>query len=238
MMSFSVRTSLFAVFFAFAASATASDLSYTFMDFQYMTGKSVEAEGLQSPVPGQTVSIRAEDGDGIAVGGSLNIGQRFFIGGTFQTAIVDVFGIVENPFGITAVQDEFDLIQSRVNVGYLQPIGENFDLIFDLSYDSTDYDFGSFAGENFDFEDAGTGAQLGFRWNPTPRFELYSFARYSSVGKVNLSVPEFEPDTLARVGMLWYFFEDLGLGVDYETGIVDTVTVSMRFSFGDLRVGQ
>ena len=172
----------------------------------------------------------------IAASGSINLGQRFYLGGSFQTAIVDVFGIVENEFGTTEVQDEFDLIQTRVNFGYLQPIGENFDLVFEASYDSTDYDFGSFAGENFDFEDAGAGAQVGFRWNPVPAFELYGSARYSAIGKLDLSLLEFEPDTLLRVGFFWYFFEDLGLGVDYETGQLDTVTLSMRFSFGDLRV--
>ena len=217
----------------FAASAAASELSYTFLDFQ-VVGHSIDAIGSQSPVAGQTVDVSAADGIGISISGSLAIGQHFYASGTFQSSIVDVTSVITNPLGVTDVEDEFDLIQSRLVLGYQRELGENFDLLFEVSFDSTDYDFGSFAGESFDADDTGYGAAVGFRWNPHPSFEVFAMSRLSSIGEVNLDLLEFDNDVLFNTGVRWYFFEDLGLSVDYEAGSVDTLRISMRFSFGNL----
>ena len=82
----------------------------------------------------------------------------------------------------------------------------------------------------------GTGASAGFRWSPRVPFELYGAAHVNPVGKGNLQTLEFESETRMRLGAVWYFLEDLGVGLDYEAGDVDTVSLSMRFSFGDLRL--
>ena len=92
----------------------------------------------------------------------------------------------------------------------------------------------SFAGENFDMKDEGVGGRVGFRWNPRTPIEISSYAQYSPVGKADLTARTFEPDTSAGVGVMWYFFEDLGIGLDYVSGELDSVAFSMRFSFGDL----
>ena len=220
--------------FLIAVSATASDLSYTFVDFQY-TDKTVDAHGILFPVPVQSVEVTTNTGEGIAIAGALAVGERFFLSGRFQSSIVGLSAIIENPFVIRFEEDEFDLIQSQLGVGYLFPIGENFDLVVEALFDSANYDFGSLAGENFDLNDSGAGARIGFRWNPSPRFEMHGEGSYSSVGNPLLTAKEFESDTLYRLGVRWYFFEDLGFGLDFESGNqVDTVTVSMRFGFGDL----
>jgi hypothetical protein len=215
--------------------ASASDLSYTFVDFQAVSSDTA-AEGTLLPVPTQSVTIKTENGDGIAIAGALAIGSRFYFGGNFQSSIIDVDAVVTNPLGTTTAKDTFDLVHRRLAFGYKAGIGENFDLVVELSGDSAEYDFGSFAGEAFDTEEHGVGASFGFRWNPSPRIEFFTHAHYSSVGEVNLSATEFDADTSTRVGMMWYFFEDLGLGLDYLEGQVDTTSISMRFSFGDLRV--
>lgn len=211
----------------------ASDLSYTFLDFQVLQ-QDVPVLGMQEPVPSQIVEIEGQSGDGIGIEGGLAFGDRFYAGGSFRSSIIDLTGTVSNPLGITDVTDEFDAVFSRIHFGYIQPIGDNFDLLFEVSLDSTEYDFGSFAGESFDVSDSGAGARFGFRWNPDPRFELYSYARYSTVGDVDMYTLELNDDELYRVGLLWYFFEDLGLGVDIESGAVKTVSITMRFSFGNL----
>ncbi len=132
-----------------AAPSFASELSYTFIDFQAISN-TVEAAGTQSPVPAQTVAVLADEGDGISIAGSVLIGTRFFVAGEYLTSIVDVSGVITNPLGTTAVTDNFDLIQTRIAFGYQKELSENFDIVFELSYDSSEYDFGSFAGENFD----------------------------------------------------------------------------------------
>ena len=230
-----VRSVTLAFLVGLAAPSLASDLSYTFIDFQAISNK-MDLAGTQSPVPAQTVSVQADEGDGISVAGSVSLGERFFLAGRFQTSIIDVTGVVTNPLGTTTVADTFDLIQSRVAFGYQRELRPNFDIMFELSYDSSEYDFGSFAGENFDMQGTGAGARFGFRWNPRIPFELYGAVHSNPVGKGNLQALEFDPETRVQLGTVWYFLEDLGVGLDYEAGDVDTLSLSMRFSFGDLRL--
>lgn len=213
--------------------AGASELAYTFLDFQALN-HSVDAAGVQMPVPEQTVSVQAGNGDGVAVGGSFAIADRFYLGGLYRSSIIDDTGVVSSPLATAPIDDEFDATLGRLAFGYLHPIGENLDLVAEVSYDSATYDFGSVAGENFDADGSGVGAQLGFRWNPVRALELYAFGRYSAVGKSRLSTREFEADTLVSAGFRWYFFEDLGLGLEFESGEIETTTISMRFSFGRL----
>jgi hypothetical protein len=213
--------------------AQASELSYTFLDFQALDN-TVDAAGVQTPVPLQTVSVAAGQGDGIAVAASVAAGDRFYIGGSYRSSIIDVGAVVSSPLATLVVEDEFDLTLGRLALGYLHPIGDSLDLVAEVSYDSATYDFGSFGGENFDLDESGAGALLGFRWNPARALELFAFARHSALAKPNLSAREFESGTTAHVGLRWYFFEDLGLGIEYESGDVETTTISMRFGFGDL----
>jgi hypothetical protein len=90
------------------------------------------------------------------------------------------------------------------------------------------------AGESFDMRDEGVGARVGFRWNPRLPLEVSGYAHYSAVGEANLTTSVFEPDTTMGVGVMWYFFRDLGIGVDYSNAQEGSVAFSMRFSFGDL----
>jgi hypothetical protein len=195
---------------------------------------SVDARGVQTPVPGQSVTINAFDGDGIAVGGSLAVGQRFYAGGSYKSSIVDVTGVISNPFVTLNVADTFDLVQTNLFFGYIQPIGDELDIVAELSYDTANYDFGSFAGENFDIDDSGAGARIGLRWNPVLPVELYLFGRYSPVAKAVLSERTYEDGTSVSTGVRWYFWENLAAGIEYDSGDVDTTTISMRFSFGNL----
>ncbi len=211
----------------------ASDLSYTVLDFQALQ-QTTEATGLQTPVPLQDVAIATDSGEGIGVSGSLAIGDRFYASGSFQSSVIDVSGVVTNPLGTTNVVDEFDLIASRVAFGYILPLGSDFDVFAEVAFDSLEFDFGSFAGEDFDTDDSGAGGAIGFRWNPSEQWEIFSSARFTSVGKVLLDTRELDSDTAVNVGVRWYFLEDLGLGVNYESAEVETLTISIRFSFGNL----
>jgi len=213
--------------------ASASELGYTFLDFQ-RPESTVDAIGLQTPVPGQTVLIHAFDGKGIAVAGSLALVHGLYVGGSYKSSIIDVTGEISSPLVTVNVMDTFDLVVSNLAFGYAHKFGQNFDLIAEISYDSSNYDFGSFAGENFDIDDSGAGARLGFRWNPAPPVELYVFGKYSPVAKALLSENKFEKGNSAMVGVRWYFFENLGVGIEYDSGDVDTTTISMRFNFGNL----
>jgi hypothetical protein len=216
------------------APAVASDLSYSFLDFGGLN-VTAAATGTQSPAPGQTVTAVAGDGDGIGVGGSVGIGNRFFVAGTFESSIVIVDSTITSPLATAFVTDNFDLITTTISFGFLHELASNFDISAEISYDTSDYDFGSVAGENFDMAEGGVGAKVGVRWNPRPPFEIFAYARTSAVGEVDLTNFVFESAPSFGAGLRWYFFEDLGLGFDYEAGDVDTFMLSMRFGFGDFR---
>ncbi|HEY8555233.1 MAG TPA: hypothetical protein VIL43_11930 [Burkholderiales bacterium] len=232
-MNFAERTAVAALLTAHAAAAGASDLSYTFIDFKVLS-PSVDATGIQTSAPGQTVQVATGDGDGIAVAGGMLLPARFYLAGEFASSVIDVDGVVVSPLTVAQVSGEFDLVTSTLAVGYQRELGENFDVIAEISYDSAEYDFGSFAGERFDTDGSGAGARLGFRWNPVPPFELFASAKYSPVGEVSLDARELDSETRVSAGLRWYFFEDLGVGVDYESGDASMLTLSMRFSFGNL----
>ncbi|HUF74562.1 MAG TPA: FG-GAP-like repeat-containing protein, partial [Gammaproteobacteria bacterium] len=214
--------------------AVASELSYTFLDFKGYD-QTLDVSGSQEPAVGQNVSIASDKGDGIGISGSLGMGDRFFLSGSFTSSIVDFEGIVTSPLAEVTLADTYDRVTSTFSVGYLVPIGDELDLLFALTYDSQELDFGSLAGENFDVDDSGAGASLGLRWNPARPVELYLYSRYSPVGKVSLDELAFDDDITVGAGFLWYFFEDLGFGADFESGQTDTFSLTLRFNFGTLQ---
>jgi hypothetical protein len=231
------RTALVAFAFALTtARSDASDLSYTFVDFGAVAVDS-GATGRQSPAPGQTVSVATEEGDGLGVAGSLAVARRFYIAGSYESSVVDVSALVSSPLATASTSGNFDLLMTRLGFGYVQPIGERLDLVFELGRDKVQYDFGSFAGESFDVDDSALAAQIGVRFHASKSLEVFAAARTSDVGKVNLTTRSFESGTEASVGLRFYFFQDLGLGVDYRSGDVDTLALSLRFGFGELRAG-
>ena len=219
-----------------AMPAAASELSYTFLDIG-AAAVETSLDGDRMPAPGQTVSVGVTDGDGLTVGGSLAIGRRFFVAASNETAVVSVDAFVASPLATALLGGNVDRIASRAAVGYVQPIGANFDFVFELAYETVEYDFGSFAGESFDVDEGGAGLGVGFRWNPRPALELFAMAYGSETVEGDLTAGTLEAGTRALAGARWYFFEDLGLGLDFRSGDADSVNLSLRFSFGDLRAG-
>lgn len=213
--------------------AHGSDLSYTFMDFEVLN-QDVDVGGTLVPVTGQSVSIRTADGDGISVAGGVALPGRFYLTGRFRSAVANVDATITSPLTTVAAADEFDIVTSELAVGYQRELAENFDVTAELVRETADFDFGSFVGESFDSKDSGLGARLGFRWNVKPSLEIFGSTRFSPVGTPVLSERRFDDDTVIGAGVRWYFFEDLGLALDYESGEISTLTLAMRFSFGNL----
>lgn len=217
------------------AGAEASELSYTYLDFESFDASAGDLRGNQQPVPDQNVFVQSHSGDGIGIAGSLGLGDRFYLNGQFTSSIVDVTGTITSPLTEVMLDDTYDLTGSRFSFGYLQAIGDNLDLLFDVSYDTRQLDFGSLGGENFDMEDTGYGAGVGIRWNPTTNVELFGFARTSTIGEAVLDRLEFQSDSSFQAGARFYFFDDMAIGLDYESAQTDTISLSLRFSFGNLQ---
>lgn len=233
-MQVGIRSWFFgALFAAVSWTADASDLSYTFIDFEVLN-QDVEVAGTLVPVPGQSVAARTSGGDGISVGGGVALPRRFYLSGRFRSSVANVDARITSPLTAVDASDEFDIVTTEIALGYQRELAPTFDVIAEVARETADFDFGSFVGESFDTKDSGLGARLGFRWNPRPELEVFGNARFSAVGKPILSEHRFDRDTLLVAGVRWYFFEDLGLALDYEAGDISTVTLAMRFSFGNL----
>ena len=213
--------------------ARATDLSYTYLDFQSLNN-SINKTAHQSPLPGQTVTIDTSGGNGIAAAGSYAFGSRFYFGGYYRSSVVDYSGVVTSPIATDKASGTFDLVGSSLSIGYVHKFGEKLDFTADIGYESSFYDFGSIGGENFDLKDSGAAANLGLRWNPRKPFELFAIAHYSAVEKADLTAHRYESGTSIKAGFRWYFFQNLGLGLEHESGDIDVTTISMRFSFGNL----
>jgi long-subunit fatty acid transport protein len=213
--------------------AHATDLSYTYLDFQSLDNK-IDKTAQQSPLPGQTVTIQTSGGNGIAAAGSYAFGDRWYFGGYYRSSVIDYSGVVKSPIATDQATGTFDLVASNLALGYVHKFGDQLDFTADIDYERSFYDFGSIGGENFDLKDSGVGARAGLRWNPRKPFELFVTAHYSPVAKADLSQHKYESGTSVAAGVRWYFFQNLGLGVEHESGDVEVTTISMRFSFGNL----
>jgi hypothetical protein len=222
-----------------AAAAAAADKSYTFVDFG---GTQIFSDynGTQSSAATQTVEVQSDKGDGLMVSGSLAVGRWFYVGGGYESDVVDVNTVVSSPLAVATTSGNFDLTRTRAAFGFVHSFSEKFDLFAEATYDGINLDFGSFAGENFDVDESGAGFGVGVRFNATPKVELYAAAHGSSVGRVDLNSLQADSGTEAQAGLRFYFFQDLGVGFDYRgrQDHLNTFTVSMRFGFGELRAGR
>jgi opacity protein-like surface antigen len=214
-------------------SASAADLSYTFIDFR-VVGSNFDGSGEQNPIPEQSVRTEADGGSGISVAGSLALPAGLYATGLYDSSILDVTTTVTSPLATADIADQFDLTSSRFGIGYRHALGAKLDVIAELTYDTAELDFGSLAGEDFDTKGSGATLRAGFRWAPSESFEVYASGGRSPVGRVSLDDRRFESGAVVNAGMRWYFFQDLGVGLDYQSGDLSALTLSMRFGFGDL----
>ena len=91
----------------------------------------------------------------------------------------------------------------------------------ELSADSLDLDFGSFALENFDADEQDIGGAIGVRTMLSDDFELRAYGRYSAVGDVDLNTLMFDTDTLYGAGFGWQIVRGLSIVGDYEAGFIN-----------------
>ena len=108
----------------------ASDLTYTFVDFGAL-GVASDLSGTRSPAAGQTVTVESGEGDGLTVGGSLALGQRFYLGAAYESSIVEVDASIRSPLATVSTSGNFDLVTTRAALGYVVRAGEALDIYFE-----------------------------------------------------------------------------------------------------------
>ena len=215
-----------------AGPATAQEVRYSWLDMSVLA-QDVDRSGVQVPVPGQSVEVSAGDGSGVRFRGSLGTWNNLYLLVSYGSTDIDVDAVITNDQGVFETSDEFDFTNIRSGIGVKWSIFQKTDLFAEVTYDSTDLDFGSFAGEDFDADAQEIGGSLGFRTMFGDHFELMIAGRYTSVGDVDLNTLEFEDDTLYSIGFAWEVIRGLSIVGDYESGEFSNYALGFRLDLSE-----
>ena len=217
-----------------AGTASAQEVRYSWLDLSFIGQDVGGLDGTQqTPIAGQFVDVNAQDGNGVRFRGSFALGESFYLFGDYGSSDIDVDAVVTNNQGVFPASDEFDLTTIRGGFGYHHGIGFSTDIYAEISYDSVDYDFGSFAGENFDTDAKDAGAALGIRHMLNDNWEVRASGRYSNHAAVDLNTLEFDSGAFFGVGFSWEIVRGLALIGDYETGDVDSWAIGFRLDMDE-----
>ena len=181
----------------------------------------------------QSVDIDASDGGGVRFRGSIGTWKNFYAFFNFETSDPTVEVVVTNNQGEFFDEDTFDLTSIGGGIAYKPSLTFKTDIIAEIGLDSVDYDFGSFAGEDFDIDEQDVGATLGIRSMLTDNLELSAHARYTNVGDVHLTEKLFDSDVLFGVGLGYMMIRGLSITLDYETGKIETLSIGFRLDLDE-----
>lgn len=214
--------------------ASAQELRYSWLDMSFMS-QDVSRSGSLSPLPGQVVDISTTDGSGVRFRGSVGTWKNFYLMVDYSSTDIDLTGTVSNSNTgfVEDVEDEFDFTAIRGGIGLRFPLRYDTDIFGELTYDSLDFDFGSFAGENFDMARKEVGGALGVRTMFGDHVQAYLHARYTAVGDADLTTGIFDTDTLVGVGVAWELIKGFSLVGDYESGEFSNWSIGFRLDLSE-----
>lgn len=232
-----IRNSLYVGLFLAATTPIqlmAQDIRYSYLDMSFMA-QDVDRKGSQEPVLGQTVDYDATDGSGIRFRGSIGTWHNMYLFLDFGSTDIDLTAFVVSPLVPLGqlVSDEFDLTTVRGGVGLKYSIGTVTDIYAEISYDSSDFDFGSFALENFDLGEKDIGGALGVRRLMNDDLEIRAWSRYTNVGDIELNGLVFDPDVMFGVGFGWQLIRGFSIVGDYESGELSNWSIGFRLDLDE-----
>ena len=217
----------------FSSTATAQDIRYSWFDIAFGQQDVGKSASFADIVAGQSVDIDTSDGSGIRFRGSVGTWNNLFAFVDFKSSDIDVAAVVTNSQGQFPATDEFDFTSIRGGVGLRWPLTLKTDIYGLVTYDSTDLDFGSFAGEDFDIGEKDIGATLGVRTLFADKIELRASVRYTGVGDVDLSARHMDPDTLFGAGFGYELLRGLSITGDYESGQLSSWNIGFRLDLDE-----
>jgi hypothetical protein len=223
-------TKLFVASLLIAGSSGAfgQDVRYSWFDVSYVQQEIDEQGSFVDFGLGQTVDVAGTDGNGVKFRGSFGTWKNMFVFVDFNSSDIDVYATVTNSSVTIDVRDEFDFTSIRGGVGLRWPLTLKTDIYGTLSYDSTDFDLGSFAGESFDTGHQDVGASVGVRSMFGDKIELRASIRFTEVGNVDLTTGTFSDDTLFGVGFGYELIRGLSLTGDFESGEFSSWNIGFR----------
>ena len=215
-----------------AGPAAAQEIRYSWLDMSFM-GQDIDRSGVQVPIPGQSVEVAGSDGSGIRFRGSVGTWHNLYLFVSYGSSDIDVDAVITNAQGVFEAKDEFDFTSIRGGLGWKWSVFNKTDLFAEVSYDSTDFDFGSFAGEDFDIDAQEIGGALGFRTLIGDHFEVKVQGRYTNVGDVDLNTLEFDSDTLYSIGFAWNVIRGFAIVGDFESGEFSSYALGFRLDLDE-----
>lgn len=210
----------------------AQEVRYSWMDVSFMA-QDVDRKGMQTPIAGQTVDVDASDGEGVRFRASFGTWNNLYLFLDYASTDIDVAAVVTNAQGIFPANDEFDYTTIRGGVGLRIPLRFDTDIYGEVSFDSLDFDFGSFAGENFDINEQDVGASIGIRKMFGDNLELRAYGRYSAIGDADLNTLEFDDDILFGAGFGFTVIRGLSIVGDFETGEFSSFSIGFRLDLDE-----
>lgn len=214
--------------------AEAQEVRYSWLDMSFMA-QDVGRAGSLSPLPGQTVDVAVSDGGGVRFRGSFGTWKNLYLMIDYGSTDVDLTGLVSNAnTGFEQpIEDEFDYTAIRGGIGLKYSLRYDTDIFGELTYDSLDFDFGSFAGEDFDMGRQEIGGALGISTMLGDHVQARLHVRYSGVGDADLTTGLFDTDTLIGAGFAWEVFRGLSLVGDYESGEFSSWSIGFRLDLSE-----
>jgi hypothetical protein len=212
----------------------AQEIRYSWLDMSFMA-QDVGRAGSLTPLPGQVVDVAARDGKGVRFRGSVGTWKNLYLMVDYGSTDIDLTGRVtnQNTGFEQEFEDEFDYTTIRGGIGLKWAVLNSTDIFGELTFDSLDFDFGSFAGENFDMDRQEIGGTLGVRHLIGDDFQVQLHGRYSQLGDADLTTGFFDPDTLIGVGFAWQVIPGLFVVGDYESGEFSSWSVGFRLDLDE-----
>lgn len=233
MLKLFVKSIAVLLFVASSSAAMAQDVRYSWFEIAYAQQDVGRSGTTTDSILGQTVDVTAKDGNGIKFRGSLGTWHNLFAFVDYSSSDIKVDAAVTNSQGQFLATDEFDFTAVRGGVGLKWSLTPKTDIYGAVTYDSTDLDFGSFAGENFDVDNQDLGATVGVRSMYGEKFELRANARFSGVGDVDLTTGVWEDDTLFGVGFGYELIRGLSITGDFESGEFSSWNIGFRLDLDE-----
>jgi opacity protein-like surface antigen len=173
--------------------AALAELHYSTFEARLLTDIDVETSGADV------------NGDGFAIAGSYEMGDKLFLFGEWQDQSFD--------FGIDGTGLE-------IGLGYKHEIKPDFDFVGTLSLVDQELEVGGFSAD-----DDGLALGGGIRTKLAESFELDAMLRY-------VDMDEGGSDTGFRLGGRWYFKDTLAVSFGLDTNDnADTMHVGFRAEF-------
>jgi len=216
-----------------SSGALAQDVRWSWFEIAFIEQDIGQQGTITDFALNQTVDVDASSGSGIKFKATIGTWHNLFAFIDFTSTDIDVDVVVTNAGGEFPASDEFDYTTYRSGIGAKWSVTHSTDVYGAVTYDSTDFDFGSFAGENFDTGDKDIGAEIGVRSMLGDNLEIRLTGRYTNVGAVDLSTGVLDSDTLFGVGFGYELVHGLSITGDYESGEFSRWNLGFRLDLNE-----